>query len=663
MSMKLSQSSTYRPDIDGLRCVAVATVVIFHAFPEALPGGFVGVDIFFVISGYLISGNIFSRIDASMFSFLEFYEHRIRRILPALAVVLAAVMTAGWFILLGDEYAQLGKHATGAAIFASNFLLWHESGYFDNASATKPLLHLWSLGIEEQFYIVWPPILLAARKLRLNWWLVLVTIFLASFAANIHYRGIDPVADFYSPATRFWELTIGAVLALAERDFKWMAVFRRLWVGVFGIAIIAISVFYIHEGMPFPGWLAIGPTLGSALLIASATPLLANRLFVGIGLISYPLYLWHWPLLSLARIVGSETPSTGIRISVVVLSVALAWLTYRSIERPIRFGPRERENVWALTSALTVIGIVGFIASRDNGFEGRHVVSLNPLARSGAADRDELDKVHIAQGCGVSPEAGKLLALCFHDPRGTARYALIGDSKAGALWKGVFGETRQPGYWVFLGSNGPHGANVPVISDASEYEPYQALIRPTIEALETNRDIKVVVFTTAMRALFQLKNSTSIDDLPASKNFDIAFSGLNEAASRLIKAGKKVVLTIDNPALNDPKECLSRVTAIPFLRRVLKASRVDGCSISYDRFLELSAQYRLLLEKLKRKHPEDLLIFDPLDLLCDMKARLCSSSLDGRLLYDDSDHISQYSSFRIARKLVPFVESLDGGAP
>lgn len=203
----------YRPDIDGLRAIAVLSVVIFHAFPNLLKGGFIGVDIFFVISGFLISTIILNGLEKDSFSFVEFYSRRIKRIFPALLLVLIASFVLGWFVLLADEYKQLGKHIAGGAGFVSNFVLWKESGYFDNTSETKPLLHLWSLGIEEQFYIVWPLLLWFVWKQRLNPLTITLIVMLSSFILNISTVQSDAVAAFYSPQTRFWELLTGSILA------------------------------------------------------------------------------------------------------------------------------------------------------------------------------------------------------------------------------------------------------------------------------------------------------------------------------------------------------------------------------------------------------------------------------------------------------------------
>ena len=203
----------YRADIDGLRAIAVLSVVGFHAFPSWFRGGFIGVDIFFVISGYLISTIIVGGLEQSRFSFVEFYVRRIKRIFPALLLVLIASYAFGWFALLADEYKQLGKHIAGGAGFVSNFVLWNESGYFDNAADNKPLLHLWSLGIEEQFYVVWPLLLWFAWKKRFNLLTITVLIAAVSFALNIAKVRSGAVAAFYSPQTRFWELMIGSIVA------------------------------------------------------------------------------------------------------------------------------------------------------------------------------------------------------------------------------------------------------------------------------------------------------------------------------------------------------------------------------------------------------------------------------------------------------------------
>lgn len=232
----------YRPDIDGLRAIAVLSVVAFHAFPNYLKGGFIGVDIFFVISGFLISTIIFENLDKGTFSFSEFYARRIKRIFPSLLLVLVTSYTFGWFVLLSDEYTQLGKHIAAGAGFVSNFALWSESGYFDNSTDTKPLLHLWSLGIEEQFYIIWPPLLYVAWKRKFNLLTLVILVAFISFLLNLKGVKHDSTATFYAPQTRFWELLCGNILA-------WFYLYKKgAWEGVkLSIDLCLTKVIYRYK--------------------------------------------------------------------------------------------------------------------------------------------------------------------------------------------------------------------------------------------------------------------------------------------------------------------------------------------------------------------------------------------------------------------------------
>jgi peptidoglycan/LPS O-acetylase OafA/YrhL len=380
----------YRPDIDGLRAVAVLAVVAFHAFPNWVRGGFIGVDVFFVISGYLISTIIFENLDKGTFSFIEFYASRIKRIFPALLLVLIACFAFGWFSLLADEYKQLGKHIAAGAGFISNFTLWNEAGYFDNSAETKPLLHLWSLGIEEQFYIVWPILLWSAWKLKFNLLTITIVLAIASFVLNIKGIKHDIVATFYSPQTRFWELLCGSLLAwvtLYKKDvFANVKNKRDYWLSrivysesqgadgktlsnvlsFVGLLLLVYGFWRINKELSFSGKWALVPVLGAVLIITAGSKawfnrkILSNKVAVWFGLISFPLYLWHWPILTFARIVESELPSRNIRIAAVALSIALAWLTYKLVERPMRFGNYSKLKVTILVFLMTLIGTLGY---------------------------------------------------------------------------------------------------------------------------------------------------------------------------------------------------------------------------------------------------------------------------------------------------------------
>jgi peptidoglycan/LPS O-acetylase OafA/YrhL len=377
----------YRPDIDGLRAVAVAIVVLYHAFPRHLQGGFIGVDVFFVISGYLISGIILGGLAAQRFSFADFYARRIRRIFPALTVVLAAVAATGWFVMFADDYQRLGRHIAAGAAFAANFVLWHESSYFDTAAELKPLLHLWSLGIEEQFYLIWPLLLVGASKWKRGPLMLTLALGTASFLIAIWTVRIDRTPAFFAPWTRFWELLAGAMLACIEIDRGLAVVVQRLsssrvaanGLSIAGATMIAAGVVLIDGTRVFPGLWVLLPVAGTFLLIVAGQRAWINRtvlsfpIVVWVGLISYPLYLWHWPLLAFARLNVGGTPSASARLALIAISVVLAWATYRLVEWPIRFGSRAKLAVPAFSAAMVVLAAAGLATDASGGFIDRAI--------------------------------------------------------------------------------------------------------------------------------------------------------------------------------------------------------------------------------------------------------------------------------------------------
>ena len=290
MNQSTPHKSTYHSEIDGLRAFAVLSVVAFHAFPAWLKGGFVGVDIFFVISGFLITSHIFKKLDEGKFSFTDFFSRRIKRIFPALIVVILTSLIFGWFVLLADEYSQLGKHIAGSAVFISNFIFASEVGYFDYESELKPMLHLWSLAVEEQFYIFWPLCLWLALKVRINLLLLTLVFFFTSFFINIFWVNTLPAETFFWPFGRFWELLSGSILAwvmLPKRNIlkgksnyfiafkpmlsKFTIAINRLntagFTSIFGSLLLMISVLFINQSYPFPSYVVLLPILGTLLII------------------------------------------------------------------------------------------------------------------------------------------------------------------------------------------------------------------------------------------------------------------------------------------------------------------------------------------------------------------------------------------------------------
>jgi peptidoglycan/LPS O-acetylase OafA/YrhL len=382
--MLSSPSTRYRPDIDGLRAIAVLLVVNFHAFPQALPGGFIGVDIFFVISGFLITGILLRELDQQHFSLKAFYVRRIRRIFPALIAVLFATLVLGWLWMLPAAYAQLSADVFASAAFFSNIALLLQSGYFDIASAKKPLLHLWSLGIEEQFYLAWPLILMLAARTRLGIVAVVSAIGIASFVLNVALIGGNPVATFYLPFTRAWELLAGAALACGWAHIPQTGASSNLRASA-GALLIAAAAGLLDTNSAFPGWWAALPVTGAALLLSAPAAwgcrhLLASPPFVWVGRISYPLYLWHWPLLVFFGIIKFAPLTLLERGLIIGLSFGLAWLTYRFVETPFRSGRPTPQRIFGLCAGMAMAAVAGIVVVREQGFDFRLPPEIRAMA-------------------------------------------------------------------------------------------------------------------------------------------------------------------------------------------------------------------------------------------------------------------------------------------
>jgi peptidoglycan/LPS O-acetylase OafA/YrhL len=414
----------YRADIDGLRAVAVIAVVLYHAFPKLVPGGFVGVDTFFVISGYLITAIIVDGLDGPRgFGFADFYARRVRRIFPALILVLSVTLAVGVTIFLQAELTSLAKNAIASAFFGANLMLLSEAGYFDVAAHLKPLLHLWSLGIEEQFYLVWPLALwLTPRKWR---GAMIACVIIASFALNVALVRSHPQATFYLPFTRAWELMLGASLVgVTIRDER-----AREVAGALGV-VCGITFFSYNARTLFPGWAALVPVLGAGLMILGqgsffSRTVLSHPIAAAIGRISYPLYLWHWPLLVFPQAYLFRPLTTGESLLAIVIATELAWLTYRYVEQPIRSGRWGGARTalagmaGAAAAAVIALGITPHLP--------KHILALVDV-QPGSPEW-QIGRCMLNEG-------SKAFAPDCVEPR-RPLMALLGDSTAGALMPGL----------------------------------------------------------------------------------------------------------------------------------------------------------------------------------------------------------------------------------
>jgi peptidoglycan/LPS O-acetylase OafA/YrhL len=672
----------YRPDIDGLRAVAVLSVVAFHAFPAWMKGGFIGVDVFFVISGFLITTIIFENLDRGTFSFTEFYARRIKRIFPALLIVIVASFAFGWFLLLADEYKQLGKHIAAGAGFTSNFVLWGEAGYFDNSAETKPLLHLWSLAIEEQFYIVWPFILWFAWKRNFNIITITIIVAIVSFYLNIKGVKKDAVATFYSPQTRFWELLAGSILAwfslykkdaFAKYNLKIDGWFANLihreaveldgktlsnFISVVGSLLLAYGFWRITKDVIFPGNWAVIPVLGAVLIIMAGPKawinrnVLSNKIAVWFGLISFPLYMWHWPLLSFARIIDGEVPSRNIRIAAVCLSIVLAWLTYKLVERPIRFGGKTKPKVTVLVILIFAIGFVGYHTYVRDGLTFRTI--NNQSSKIIRLTEDE-PKAH--------KECLKFYSLDTENIRycrlsGSAKpkIAIIGDSHGAALFTGLSSQLKNHSNQDLLMIGGRLFVDVAVYPEGSQFEidVYKGGIKATRFVAENN-SIDTVIMVSRGPALISPENYTStkmnfylLDDPSIHSRIKVFEIGMRRTLDLLLSRNKRIIFVLENPTLEfDPASCQ--------LNRPFSLSDKSACLIKFEKFMEEHKVYRDLSFSVLRDYPS-VIVFDSAKYLCD--GENCFGKINNRILYGDRNHLSEDGSIYLSQFLVPYIEKL-----
>jgi len=370
----------YRPEIDGLRALAVIPVILFHAGFESFSGGFVGVDVFFVISGYLITTIILSEMDDGKFSLLHFYERRARRILPALFFVMIICSPFAWLWLTPLELDDFSQSLIAVSTFTSNFLFWKESGYFDTAVDLKPLLHTWSLAVEEQYYVLFPLFMILMWRLGKQW-IIGVLVILAIISLGLAHWGAyyAPTPTFYLLPTRGWEILVGSFIAFFYNRFKHIKINPLLSqiLSLVGFLFITYAIFMFDKQTPFPSLYALIPTLGAASIIAFTTPktlvyrVLSCRILVFIGLISYSAYLWHQPMFAFAKHKTFSEPSSLLMILLVVFSFIFAYLTWKYIESPFR-GRKvvQTKKLVLLSIAFSMVFIIiGIVGHKSDGFD------------------------------------------------------------------------------------------------------------------------------------------------------------------------------------------------------------------------------------------------------------------------------------------------------
>ncbi|HTO52887.1 MAG TPA: acyltransferase family protein [Myxococcota bacterium] len=660
------QSLAYRRDIDGLRAVAVLSVVFYHARLPGFGGGFVGVDVFFVISGYLITQIILPEVERGRFSMLGFYERRIRRIFPALFVVLLAVLAIGCALLLPDDLVELSRSTVATTFFAANFHFLSQAGYFDAPSWTKPLLHTWSLAVEEQFYIVFPPLLLLAKRklgghyLALTWATVAVSLAACIVGTN-NFRD----ADFYLAPTRAWELGIGSLLAMGAVRAPGSRALRELAAAA-GLAGILYAVTRYGESTKFPGVTALPPVLGSALLLWAGTNgtsavgrLLSTRPAVFVGLISYSLYLWHWPLLVYASYVPVRVLRVPEALGVIALSAVLATLSFRYIERPFR-GARSRFDRAVMFRGGVGVSLATAAAALAIAASGGLPWRIDAQVAALEATRDEKSQI---AWCNFHRDVHgpKLWARELGDPNAErASFIVWGDSHACVLAGAIDSLARQSARRGHLAAG---GGCPPLLLDGDSVhnDICESTNQRVMRELTSDPGMRDVVMIGRWGLYFeghgygpeQVREPIELagHDGSGPHRHEVLAHSLVETARRLAAAGKRVWVVGPVPEVGfDVPAVLARAR---MLRRT-----VDVAPALSD---FLARQHAVLATLAELEGAPSIHVLLPHELLCG--AQSCDVIREGRPLYWDDDHLSRAGVSVVLPLLQPiFAQTQDRAA-
>ncbi len=631
--------SHYRPDIDGLRAIAVLAVVLFHIDASLLPGGFAGVDIFFVISGFLITGNIIKDAGSAQgFSWSEFYRRRALRILPVLFVVLLATLLVGHFILLPEDLSTLSYSSLAALFSAANvyFTYFLDTSYFAEDSNLQPLLHLWSLGVEEQFYLFWPIILVAlltrfARRRLLS---VTLLLTLASFVLAEILIPRAPMFAYYMLPARAGELLLGALLAIwLSRGHAVMASWTRLLLGLAGACLIALSLGWITEDMGFPGVNALPSTLGAALLIwagsgrvMGVSQVLALRPLVLVGLISYSLYLWHWPVLAFYRYVyGVVEPLAGVLLFglMLLLSVASYWWVEKPCRRLRWDFPRVMMRIVGFnTAALSVLcGVI--LLSGGLGlysFDAQFRADLKRLSPAPAA----YAYPYVCQRSRLS-ETDLQNRACIINSEREPSVLLWGDSNA-AHYVGMLGAFAEVSGFAFR--NAVHSSCPPLLKGAASTQKPERLEKclASIELVRQHLSDYSTVILGAAWAVHARRSDRFFEDFKAT-------------VDELVDQGKQVIVLAQVPNFRGmDRKCSQKALKLAMLECGETETESSGVARNNVRMFELMAGR------------DDVQFFDPRTQLCPRGQ--CSAYLDGHLVYFDASHLSMEGSWIIGRRIV-----------
>ncbi|WP_323592250.1 acyltransferase family protein [Aliarcobacter butzleri] len=657
----VNHSLKYNPSIDGLRGIAISLVLLFHIWPAYFSFGYIGVDIFFVLSGYLITQIIYTKLESNTFNLKEFYRNRIRRIYPALIVVLSTTVVIGYLFMFPSELEQLGKHIKSSAFFYENFRLIGEVGYWDESASLKPLLHFWSLAIEEQFYIFWPLILILLYKIRLNIVLTLFVLFLILFTIPF----IVEIDKFYHTLARVWELAVGGLVFIISYKYKNIFNLLNKYKYLIYLAFF-VSIAISYNNTLFSTFRTLLIVFFSGLLILSLSydkskTIFSNSILVFIGLISFPLYLWHYVIISFTHIFGFKI-DINIGLLLILVSIILSYLTYRYIEIYAR---AKNSYIFAFSLFIIVLslGMLGNYISKKDGLPNRTHLELN----------EKFEKQFIRTPAQNDLGVSLLTKVLEYQPTNdyikstsddlSKKYVLvIGDSHAHTSYYGFEEEFKKYGFETILLANsscppylgGAMGKNLTDLDKCNEK------INTIYELINSRLDIEKIILTSRMGYMYDIGFGVIEDGgKPWNYHYEDFFKNhkeynqkqnffeVVEKTFKYFENNQKVKFyyLMENPELGfSPKNCLIR----PF------DLLPNTCRLALDTYLNRADEYRDFIYNLSLKY-KNINILDPKDLYCDDK--YCYAIKDRKMLYADDDHHSLDGSLEQAKYFVDILIS------
>ena len=651
----------YRAEIDGLRALAVVPVILFHAGFELFSGGFVGVDVFFVISGYLITTILIEDLENQRFSLVNFYERRARRILPALFFVILVCLPFAWMWMLPNQMKDFSKSLVAVSLFASNVLFWRESGYFDAAAEEKPLLHTWSLAVEEQYYVLFPIFLFLAWRYGKNrvFWMIVVMASISLLLSEWGWRN-KATANFYLAPTRAWELFAGSIAAFIVHK---NGVQKNNFLALLGLAAIIFSIFAYDESTPFPSVYALVPVLGVVLLVlyadkqTLAAKLLSTKGFVGVGLISYSAYLWHQPLFAFARISSSNTFPLYTYLILSLVSIILAFLSWKFIEAPFRNRSINHKSIFLLAFVgILAFTAIGFLGHLNEGFTSRFTQEQLDFAAPKTGDtsgcHNGLDAADIRNGarCVVAVGSDSVVNI-----------AIIGDSHAAALTDAVKIQLAPlgKGFLAFNGSWCAPLMNFATNSPVKDNFCLDEINSAYAQMLEDELIHTIVLhaqwatydagfrWADADRASYVFSYDGNFDYANSSleRNLQEFSSAVTYTFKKLHDANKKVIVILSVPEfeVNVPRELNS---ILPFFS--IDANKLK---LPLTKFNERTSRVTEIL--VRNSNTFGFKILDPSLTLCDKES--CFSHHSRGAFYTDGSHLSLLGASQISPLLVGII--------